>query len=146
MYNKILVPTDGSDESEVAVEHAESLAEKYDAEIHFLYVADVRTQNTGNIMPNLMSELEEAGEEATEKLADEANSRNLKTVTEVRKGVPHLELNDYTDENGIDLVVMGTHGRTGLDRVLLGSVTEKMVRKCKKPVMTVRKEETGKED
>jgi len=140
MYNKILVPTDGSEESEVAVEHAESLAEKYDAEIHFLYVADVRTQNTGNIMPNLMSELEEVGKNATESLAEEAESKGLETVTEVRKGIPHRELNDYTDEEEIDLVVMSTHGRTGLDRVLLGSVTEKMVRTCQKPVMTVRRE------
>jgi nucleotide-binding universal stress UspA family protein len=141
MYDKILVPTDGSEESEVAVEHAESLAEKYDAEIHFLYVADVRTQNTGNIMPNLMSELEEAGEKATESLAEKMESQGIETVTEVRKGIPHRELNDYTDEEDIDLVVMSTHGRTGLDRVLLGSVTEKMVRTCQKPVMTVRNRE-----
>lgn len=140
MYDDILVPTDGSKESEVAVEHAKSLAKKYDAELHFLYVADVRTQNTGNIMPNMMGELEQIGEDATDSLAEEAESKEIETVTEVRKGIPHRELNDYTDENDIDLVVMSTHGRTGLDRVLLGSVTEKMVRTCQKPVMTVRRE------
>lgn len=139
MYSRILVPTDGSKGSEVALEHAESLAEKYGAEVHLLYVADVRTQNTGNLIPNLMGELEQTGQEAVEEMKEKLGDLNIKT--EVRRGIPHREINDYAGEEDIDLIVMGTHGRTGLDRVLLGSVTEKIVRTSKIPVMTVGRED-----
>lgn len=139
MYNRILVPTDGSEGSEVALRHAKDLAESYDAEIHILFVADVRTQNSGNMMPNMVGELQEVGEEATEKMAEQVE--DLNSVTTVLQGIPHREINKYSDENDVDLVVMGTHGRTGLDRILLGSVTEKVVRTSEVPVMTVGRED-----
>jgi len=140
MYNKILVPTDGSEGSEVALEHARSLAEKYDSEVHILYVADVRTHNTGDIVHNIVGELEKIGEESVKSLKKELDS-DSNVVTEVIKGIPHREITDYANEKEIDLIVMGTHGRTGLDRILLGSVTEKVVRTSKVPVMTVGRED-----
>ncbi|EHK02150.1 UspA domain protein [Candidatus Haloredivivus sp. G17] len=57
------------------------------------------------------------------------------------EGIPHREINTYTEENSVDLIIMGTHGRTGLDRVLVGSNTEKIVRTSEVPVMTVGRSE-----
>jgi len=140
MYDKILVPTDGSEGSEVALDHATRLARQYDSEIHLIYVADVRTQNTGDVMANFMGELEKIGEEAVMSMREELDEID-DVITKVVKGIPHLEIIDYSDEEEIDLIVMGTHGRTGLDRILLGSVTEKVVRTSEVPVMTVGRED-----
>lgn len=140
MYDKILVPTDGSEGSEVALEHAKSLAKNYDSEVHLIYVADVRTQNTGDIMANFIGELEKIGEKAVNSMLEELDEVDS-VVTEVIKGIPHREIIEYANEKNMDLIVMGTHGRTGLDRILLGSVTEKVVRTSEVPVMTVGRED-----
>ena len=141
MYSKILVPTDGSEGAEIAVEHALNLAEKFDSELHVMYVADVRVGSTGDMWTNMIGQLEEMGEEATSEIADQAKENGVATVTNVVRGVPHREINEYVEENGIEMIVMGTHGRTGIDRILLGSVTEKIVRTSKIPVMTVGRED-----
>lgn len=140
MYSSILVPTDGSEGAEVALEHAESLAESYGAEIHLLFVADVRTQNTGNMAPNMIGELQETGEEAVESMKEKLN-KGIDVKTEVETGIPHREINEYVEEKDVDMIAMGTHGRTGLGRVLLGSVTEKVVRTSEVPVLTVGRED-----
>lgn len=137
MFQKILVPTDASEGSEEALEPAFELAEKYDAELHFFYVVDVKIGDTQDILSTLTGEFEEIGRNATESMKEAAGERGLEAVTEVQEGIPHRSINEYVEENGIDLVVMGTHGRTGLDRVLVGSVTEKIVRTSEVPVMTV---------
>jgi len=62
----------------------------------------------------------------------------VSVVSEIISGSPHKQLIDYAERHGIDLIVMGTHGRTGLDRYLLGSVTERVVRTADMPVLTVR--------
>lgn len=141
MYSKILLPTDGSEGAEVAVDHALGLAEKYGAEIHILYVADIRINSTADIWVNLLGELEEIGRKATEKISDKAEETGIESFTEVIRGIPHEEINLYSEENNIDLIVMGTHGRTGLDRILLGSVTEKIIRTSGIPVLTVGRED-----
>ncbi len=140
MYDRILVPTDGSKGAETAVDHALSLAEKYDAEIHVYYVVDVRAENTTDLWSNLVGEFEEIGENSTGEIKERAEKRGIEAVTEVEHGIPHREINAYAEENDIDMIVMGTHGRTGLDRMLLGSVTEKVVRNSNVPVLTVGRE------
>ena len=137
MYNRILLPTDGSEGADKAVEHALSLAEKYDAELHVLNVVDVRSQSTTDMWTNVIGELEEAGEELTEDIVEEAEERGIDAKPEVIKGIPSREIVSHADEDDIDLIVMGTHGRTGLNRVLVGSVAEKVVRTADMPVMTV---------
>jgi nucleotide-binding universal stress UspA family protein len=84
----------------------------------------------------LQAKAEAYGTDLVERVADRFG--DVQTRTEVRSGNPHETILDYTDEHDIDLVVMGTHGRTGLDRYLLGSVTEKVVRTSDVPVLTVR--------
>ena len=141
MYDEILVPTDGSEASRRAIEHAVDLASKYDARIHALYVVDTSvylTLETGAEM--VIESLEEEGKSAVRAVEDAATAAGVEVVTEVVDGSAHDAILSYVADNGIDLVVMGTHGRTGLDRYLLGSVTERVVRTSDVPVLTVRTE------
>lgn len=137
MYNKILLPTDGSKGSEIALDHALDLAGKYDAELHVLFVADVRVDSTADMWANVLGQLEEVGEDSVNEIAEKVEEANIEVVKQVIRGIPHKEINSYADENDIDLITMGTHGRTGVERLLLGSVTEKVIRTSKKPVLTV---------
>lgn len=141
MYDRILVPTDGSKGAEVAVKHAAEIGRKFDADIHVLYVVDVRASTAGDIWANMIGKFHEIGENATTEIAENLGKKGLNTVTEVTEGVPHREINNYAEEESVDLIVMGTHGRTGLDRVLVGSNTEKIVRTSEIPVMTVGRSE-----
>ncbi len=137
MYDDILVPTDGSRAVDGAVEHALELAATYDATVHVLYaITPLYAPETG--FEQVYSAMESEGEDAVEEVRRRAEDVGLATETVVRRGEPHRQIVEYVDEAGIDLVAMGTHGRTGLDRYLVGSVTEKVVRLCDVPVLTVR--------
>ncbi|WP_276302385.1 universal stress protein [Halorussus lipolyticus] len=139
MYDRILVPTDGSVAADRAFERALDLAETYDAEMHLVYVVDVSALAGEFDAITIVDRLEEAGEEITQRLRERAEDAGVeRVVTAVVEGVPHRTLLDYADDNDADIIVMGTHGRTGLDRYLLGSVTERVVRKADVPVLTVR--------
>jgi nucleotide-binding universal stress UspA family protein len=81
--------------------------------------------------------LESEGEAATDRIAAQARERGLEATTEVRTGVAARDLLAYADEHGVDLVAMGTAGRTGLSRYLLGSTTERVVRHAEMPVLAV---------
>lgn len=137
MYRQILVPTDGSEGSKAAVEHAIDLATAYGAVLHTLYVIDTNVGAEAG-MVGIFDTLEEAGENAIEDVLQQVEAADVETARgEVVQGTPHRAILEYTDEHDIDLVVMGTHGRTGIDRYLLGSVTEKVVRLSEVPVLTV---------
>lgn len=142
MYQRVLVPTDGSEGAESAVDHAIDIAKTYGAELHVLYAVDTASLsvevNTATVIENLEAE----GAEITGEVAERAEAAGVERVqTEVIHGIPHETILDYAEDSAADLVVMGTHGRTGLDRYLLGSVTEKVVRKSDVPVLTVRLDE-----
>jgi nucleotide-binding universal stress UspA family protein len=85
---------------------------------------------------NIESSLQERSQAIVEAAADEVDT--VDTVTAIERGPPHRAILDYADENAIDLIVMGTHGRTGIERYLLGSVAEKVVRTSDVPVLTAR--------
>lgn len=145
-FEKVLLPTDGSEESEKALDAAVDLARAYDGTVHVVYVVDIGVDTDYESVSNLMGELEssrkleEIGEEATESLEAKLEERDVNSEIEIVRGVPHREINSYADEKDMDVIVMSTHGRTGLDRMLLGSVTEKVVRSSDIPVMTVRRD------
>lgn len=141
MYDKVLMPSDGSEGSEVALDHAIEIAEKFDAELHILYVVDTRISSTQEAMVGMMNHLKSIGENSTERIAEEARKRGVTTVKDIVEGVPHKEINNYVGENSIDMITMSTHGRTGLDRILIGSTTEKIIRTADIPVMTVKRNE-----
>lgn len=143
MYDHILFPTDGSDGAEVALDHAADLAATYDATLHVLYVVDTDTQGMATIGNEVVEELETEGQSVVEATTDRVDDRGIAVVDQVLRGDPYETILEYAAVNGIDLVVMATHGRRGLERYLLGSVTEKVVRSADVPVLTVRMEEDG---
>ncbi|WP_137285640.1 universal stress protein [Halorussus salinisoli] len=137
MYENVLVPTDGSDSAELAIERGLELAETYGATVHALYVVEpvYTAEYSGE---RIINALEDEGKRATAAIAAQGDERCVPVETEVRRGPPHREILDYADVRDVDLVVMGTHGRTSVERYLLGSVTEKVVRLSDVPVLTVR--------
>ncbi|GKZ14694.1 universal stress protein [Haladaptatus sp. T7] len=140
-YDAILLPTDGSDAAAGAVEHGLAIAERYGATVHALSVVDVRQltgmYETDSWTPRLLDVVEEARERSVEGVAERAKDRGLDVVTHVEHGIPSSVIREYVPEQDIDLVAMGTHGRTGLDRYLIGSVTERTIRTSDVPVLTV---------
>ncbi|MDS0280662.1 universal stress protein [Haloarcula onubensis] len=141
MYDDILLPTDGSDGIETAATHAQALAERFDATVHVLSVVDTRNRfesPTSGLSAEAWKEAErERADHAVETTVASLSS-DLPVETAVVEGIPKTAILDYIDESGTDMVVMGTHGRTGLDHYLIGSVAEKVVRRSPVPVVTVR--------
>ncbi|MDF9746423.1 universal stress protein [Natrinema salsiterrestre] len=133
MYQDVLIPTDGSDGTRRSINHGLTIAGRFDATVHALSVVPegpLGTLQTDEAIP--------AAERAVERVETEATREGVDVVTAVEQGVPHEEILAYADDHGIDMIVMGTQGRTGLDRVLVGSVTERIVRMADVPVVTVR--------
>ncbi|MBP1987686.1 universal stress protein [Halolamina salifodinae] len=166
MYDNILVPTDGSDTAEAAVDRAVDLAAKYDghesrsdslanqnasrsgdATIHALYVVDIDavnyslgTEQVDRIRQGKlddMPEVRDAADDATGYVAGAAAAMGVDAREHVRAGQPVRVIQNAIDELDADLVVMGSHGRSGISRALLGSVAEKVLRKTKIPVLVV---------
>ncbi|WP_435078164.1 universal stress protein [Halococcus sp. AFM35] len=145
MFDRILLPTDGSDPAKSAVEMALGLAETHDATLHVLFVVDPPASVSGvsegfSGMDNLLDALEEEGHSTTNEIAEQARARDIETTAAVRRGNPHDDILSYADESDVDVIVMGTHGRTGVKRALLGSVTEDVVRHAEIPVLTVHRD------
>ena len=142
MYDSILVPTDGGTRSLAAARRAIDVADTYDATIHALSVIDASDLGlwTAADVPvdRVQASLRDAAEMATEEVSSLADSSGVPCEKAVRIGVPHREILDYTEEIDADLVVMATHGRTGLEHAILGSTTERVVRLSDVPVLTVR--------
>lgn len=138
MYDNILLPTDGSENAERAVEQAIGLANGDDAILHVLYVVDVKHM-VSEVAENVMSkQLEQTGNTVVDDIAERADRVGVNVNSSVLSGTPSQEILTYAEEHEIDLIVMGTRGRTGFNRLLLGSVTEKVVRLSDAPVLTVR--------
>jgi len=140
LYNRIVVPTDGSPSSQPAIDHAVELAAVHDATIHAVYVINLASFSgvpTEGTWEGVSTALEQEGNEALVAVEKAAEKRGV-AVEQVRlEGRPSRRIVEYADENDCDLIVMGTHGRGGLDRLLLGSVAERVVRAATVPVMTV---------
>jgi nucleotide-binding universal stress UspA family protein len=139
-YEDVMVPTDGSEDAGVAVEHALALAAVGDATLHAVNVVDVGSlaASAGDApVTGMLERFEEAGEEATSEVAEQARAAGIATETAVVKGSPGHALLEYADDHDVDLVAMGTTGRTGLDRYLLGSTAERVVRHADAPVLAV---------
>ncbi len=140
---KILFPTDFSEPAVQAEQYACALAEQFDAELHILNVISDAVMASPDpasayVIPvTTLEEVHAAVVEALAKVPAAPVSANRFLRREVRVGNPFLEIVKYAEEHDIDLLVIGTHGRTGLAHALLGSTAERIVRKSKCPVMTV---------
>lgn len=140
MYDRILVPTDGSTETERAVEHAAELAAAHGAELHAVYVINSATfagLHMETTWEGVDDVLREEGEAALQRVEEIVTSYDVPVTTRVLDGSPSRRIVEYAEAEDCDLVVMGTHGRGGIDRLLLGSVAEGVVRACSVPVLTV---------
>lgn len=144
MYDSILLPVDLSKGVHRAIAHAIDAAERYDAALHILYVVDTDVYGSYSgdeyvhEFEGLEHALEAEGEEAIADVVERAQENDIETVSVIRHGVPHEEILEYIDENGIDLVVMGTKDRPGEYRQLLGSVTDRVSRMASVPVSIVK--------
>jgi nucleotide-binding universal stress UspA family protein len=139
MYETILVPTDGSAPATAAADHAVALAQALGATVHALYVADLRMTPVSTADDETARRLvEESDASPTAPVVERAEDAGVTAVDAVRVGVPHEVILEYVAEHDVDLVVMGTHGRSGVERALLGSVADRVVRTADVPVVTVR--------
>jgi|AntDeeMinimDraft_5_1070356.scaffolds.fasta_scaffold24905_2 nucleotide-binding universal stress UspA family protein len=140
MYDRILVPTDGSKGTTRSLEHAAAIARNNDATVHVLYVVDQRLYRAASkdTKDEVIASLEEEGEHALDDAVTRLEENGVEVVTVRREGIPYKSILAYTEDEAMDLVVMGTHGRTGRDRIAtLGSVTERVVKNADVPVLVV---------
>jgi nucleotide-binding universal stress UspA family protein len=143
---KILHPTDFSEPSKLALEYAAALAKKFDAELEILHIMFDETQVVSFYLPqvtmqSLSADIETGSEkQLTEFIESQPSLKGVKYTKQLIKGTPFIEINKRAEQIGADMIVLGTHGRTGLDHVLFGSTAEKVVRKAPCPVFTVRPE------
>jgi nucleotide-binding universal stress UspA family protein len=147
IFNKILAPTDFSEDSKLALTYAVTLAEKFSSEIIVVHVDQpLAPVMVSELNPGLdvstMNRIAEEGRLLALKELDGTTARlresGVKTRGLMRVGAPFLEIINAAQSEAADLIVMGTHGRTGLAHVLMGSVAERVVNKAPCPVLTVR--------
>ncbi|WP_423792199.1 universal stress protein [Methanocaldococcus indicus] len=142
MYKKIVIPTDGSDVSNEALKHGYYIAKKMDAEVYVIYVVDISpfvglpAEGTWEMIEQM---LKEEGEEILKKSKEIANEYDLDVKTELLEGIPAKEIVEFAEKIKADLIVMGTTGKTGLERILLGSVAERVIKNSHCPVLVVKK-------
>lgn len=140
MYQDILVPTDGTAGTETALDHALTMASIDGGRIHVLSVADKRVYLSASKdeQDEVLATLRQESEQAVDDASAYVTEQDAEVVSEVRVGIPYREILRYADEQDIDLVVIGTHGRHGRDKLVnLGSVTERVVSSTERPVFVV---------
>jgi len=133
----ILVPTDFSEPSARALAAAVELARAFDARLTLLHVWSVPNAGYAEALAWPIEAMEAAARRALDDALASTSKSYAKTDATLREGIEWKQVLAVVDELGIDLVVMGTHGRRGLPRLVLGSVAEKVVRLCPAPVLTV---------
>jgi len=156
LYNKILVPHDGSQFAEQVLPHAVDIAKRFGAEIHLLEViappnpAVFSSDMEGGAgaplaieaIEDAQEELRNQGRERLQTLANDLGQQGVKTVWTVTDGDPGHEIVSYAAKNQVDLIAMASHGRTGLVRAILGSVTDSVLRNAHRPVLVIKAAET----
>lgn len=150
LFRRLLVPVDFSPYSQEALDHAVFLAKRLDGELYLLHVFEPPFYPPAGRSLDVPSEVYQwirgLKEDASKKLSDLAAvvaHQGVRIQPFLKEGVPFMVILEMAAEVDADLIVMGTHGRTGLARVMLGSVAERIVRKSPCPVYTVRPKETG---
>lgn len=142
MYEEILVPTDGSEPSLVAVDQGVELAKNLDGRVHFLYVVDVGTEmsasGVGTIADDLTETFEDIAEEALRDAEARAEDAGIQYERAILEGIPHEAIEVYSRENEIDLIVIGTSGHSGLKEDLLGSTTDRVAQSAETSVLIAR--------
>ena len=132
MYSKILLATDGSEDARRAADHAFKLAETFGASLHVVYVAETA-------VPIAYEDyLRSEGDTVTKSVGERAAQRGIDVVWKVLEGAPHEEIEKYAERRDVDLIVVGSRGKSGIERRLLGSVTDRLLRTVSVPVLVIR--------
>ena len=140
MFKKILFPTDFSPISRKALEYIEQLKAGGAEEVLALHVIDDRTLIEAGYVDSIRSQLEEQSKKNMEALAKELAGFGLKVQTHIRTGIPFKEILAMEKEvSDLSLLIMGSHGKSDIVEMLMGSVAEKVVRKCKTPILIVKR-------
>ena len=147
MFRKILYPTDFSDVSKIAIEYIKQLKEsgvkeilvlhvidERDAQFNYLYIMD---EYTGD--KSLKQRLENEARKGLTEIKDKLKDFGFKITARIEFGVPLKEILKAEQEEDISIIIIGSHGKSNVAEMLLGSVSEKVVRKCKKPVLVVKR-------
>ena len=139
-FEKMLLATDGSQDSQVAAQRALDLAEMYQRDLIVISVADVRPETYG-VAPQITEGLIAKAKEYVAEVKNQAALGGINVTPLVREGDPFEVITKFAAENGVSLIIMGSHGVTGLRRLLMGSVTEKVLGHTPCPVLVVKVEE-----
>ena len=145
VYKKIMIATDGSELVRKAVDSAIEIAKLSEAHLYAIYVIALGGYS---ITPYIDAEWEKAmkehlrqeGQEATAYVENAGRAANVEVESIILEGSPAVEIIDFAEKNDIDLIVMGSHGKSAIQRFLIGSVAEKVVKHSKIAVLVVRKE------
>ena len=145
--NSILCPTDFSDPAYEGVKAATEMAEHFQAELILVNVISPVSMASGAApigfhLPTLMKEMQTAAEKSMTDLISERVPKAVQTRSIVLQGKPAYEIVKLADEKDADMIVIATHGESGWERFLFGSVTDKVVRTTSLPVLTVKQPQT----
>jgi nucleotide-binding universal stress UspA family protein len=140
---KVLVPIDFSDYSKSSLRYAVNFAKQFNAEIYLIYVVEPVIYppdfSMGQIaIPSVNTEWDERAREGLKNLAKTEIPDGVKVKTILKNGKPFMEIIDTASEENIDLIIIATHGHSGVEHILFGSTAEKVVRKAPCPVLTLR--------
>jgi nucleotide-binding universal stress UspA family protein len=147
-FKRILFPVDLSEASEKIIPYVQTVAKKFEAKIHILFAARVFEYFTSIYVPHpsinkFEKEIIDGAEKRLYEFMDEHFSNVPNTKTTVVAGDASEEILNYIEDQHIDLVIMGTHGRKGMDKIIFGSVAERVLRASPVPVMVVNPYKTG---
>jgi nucleotide-binding universal stress UspA family protein len=139
----ILFPTDFSEGSAQALQYAVDMSKRYGAKLYVIHVIYDIAKATGWYVPHvsmdqMYKDIQEGAKKELEKFGVEELSGVKNVERKVMTGVPHEEIINFVSANKIDLIIMGTHGRKGIDKILFGSTAAQVVRHAPCPVLTVR--------
>ena len=145
---KVLVPIDFSDYSKSSLRYAVNFAKQFNAEIYLIYVLEPVIYppdfSMGQIaIPSVNAEWDERAREELENLAKTEIPEGVSVKIILKNGKPFLEIIDTASEENIDLIIIATHGHSGVEHILFGSTAEKVVRKAPCPVLTLREPVKG---
>ncbi len=138
MYEKILVPLDGSELAEVALPYAGELAGRLGSEVTLIHVCESTEEQYHNMHQIYIQKMAEATKQLIKKYVEKPAAASITVKAELLNGHPAEQILDFAEKECVDLIVIATHGRSGVQRWVLGSVADKVVNATKQPVLLIR--------
>ncbi|MGD2270238.1 MAG: universal stress protein [Desulfobacterales bacterium] len=146
MFKKILYPTDFSDVSQKALDYIKQLKEAGSKSVIVLHVINQRTIDSlgqhavgGTKVDQWIKTVKEVANQSLMKIEKELKESGFEVKGKIKVGIPLREILQAEEEEDISVIVIGSHGRTNIEEMFLGSVSEKVIRKCKKPVLVIKR-------